>query len=114
MPMLMFCPELFRGGTVVSRMVANLDIAPTILAAAGVEVPTAMVGGNMIPLGQGRDVAAWRTELLYGTYWRANFPQTPTLHALRESRYKDIRARMGCGTATSCTILRPIRGRCGY
>jgi N-acetylglucosamine-6-sulfatase len=96
-PMLMFCPELFRGGTVVTQVVANLDIAPTILTAAGVEVPTTMVGGNMITLARaqaGANAAAvpWRTELLYEYYWEANFPQTPTLFALRESRYKYIRA----------------------
>jgi N-acetylglucosamine-6-sulfatase len=29
--------------------------------------------------------------MLYEYYWERNFPQTPTVHALRESRYKFIR-----------------------
>jgi N-acetylglucosamine-6-sulfatase len=33
----------------------------------------------------------WRTELLYEYYWERNFPQTPTLHALRTDRYKFTR-----------------------
>jgi N-acetylglucosamine-6-sulfatase len=33
----------------------------------------------------------WRKELLYEYYWERNFPQTPTVHALRTDRYKFIR-----------------------
>ena len=33
----------------------------------------------------------WRTELLYEYYWERNFPQTPTIFALRADRYKFIR-----------------------
>jgi N-acetylglucosamine-6-sulfatase len=89
-PMMMQCPELFRGGTVVDQVVANIDIAPTILAAAGLEPPAHMAGRSMMPLLQGQSTA-WRDTLLYEYYWERNFPQTPTLHALRGSRYKYIR-----------------------
>ena len=43
----------------------------------------------MLPLLRGED-APWRTELLYEYYWERNFPQTPTVHALREERYKYV------------------------
>ena len=33
---------------------------------------------------------AWRDALLYEYYWERNFPQTPTMHALRGERYKYI------------------------
>ena len=33
----------------------------------------------------------WRKDLLYEYYWERNFPQTPTMHALRGDRYKFIR-----------------------
>ncbi|MGB9610556.1 MAG: sulfatase/phosphatase domain-containing protein, partial [Bryobacteraceae bacterium] len=33
----------------------------------------------------------WRRELLYEYYWERNFPQTPTVHALRTRRYKFVR-----------------------
>jgi N-acetylglucosamine-6-sulfatase len=89
-PLLMQCPELFAGGGAVTQVVANLDIAPTVLAAAGLQAPASMVGGNIIPLAQGKSVP-WRKDLLYEYYWEANFPQTPTMHALREDRYKYIR-----------------------
>jgi N-acetylglucosamine-6-sulfatase len=84
-------PAASPAGRVVSQVVANLDVAPTVLAAAGLRAPASMVGASLIPLGRGASVP-WRTELLYEYYWEANFPQTPTLHALREARYKYIRA----------------------
>lgn len=86
-PMLVRCPALFPAGTVVEQVVANIDVAPTMLAAAGLVAPAGMAGANMLPLARGRDVP-WRSELLYEYYWERNFPQTPTVHALREDRYK--------------------------
>ena len=47
-PMVMHCPELFRGGTVVPQVVANIDIAPTILEAAGLMAPNYMDGRSFI------------------------------------------------------------------
>ena len=88
-PMLMQCPELFHGGTVVEKMVANLDVAPTILEAAGLKAPDAMDGRSFLALAQGKDVP-WRNQLLYEYYWERNFPQTPTVHALRTDQYKYI------------------------
>lgn len=88
-PMIARCPSLFAHGT-VEQVVANIDIAPTMLAAAGLEAPAGLAGANMLPLAQGKPVP-WRSELLYEYYWERNFPQTPTVHALREDRYKYVR-----------------------
>jgi N-acetylglucosamine-6-sulfatase len=86
-PMIARCPSLFPAGKTVEQVVANIDVAPTMLAAAGLAAPAHMAGANMLPLA--KDAApAWRTELLYEYYWERNFPQTPTVHALREDRYK--------------------------
>jgi len=86
-PMIARCPSLFPAGSVVEQVVANIDIAPTMLAAAGLEAPKTMAGADMLPLAAGKRVP-WRSELLYEYYWERNFPQTPTVHALRENRYK--------------------------
>jgi N-acetylglucosamine-6-sulfatase len=88
-PMLVRCPELFSGGLVVEPVVANLDIMPTLLDFAGAEVPPDLDGRSFLPLLRGQAVE-WRTELLYEYYWERNFPQTPTVHALRTDRYKYI------------------------
>jgi len=89
-PMLARCPELFSGGKTVPEVIANLDIMPTILETAGVNVPGGLDGRSMLPILQGRKTA-WRDALLYEYFWERNFPQTPTMHALRTDRYKYIR-----------------------
>ncbi|MBL8774211.1 MAG: sulfatase [Phenylobacterium sp.] len=89
-PMLARCPELFPTATVVDQVVANIDVAPTLLAAAGLQAPKGLAGANALPLAQGKP-APWRQALLYEYYWERNFPMTPTVHAVREQRYKYIR-----------------------
>ena len=71
-------------------MVANIDVAPTVLEAAGLLPPYSMDGRSFLPLLQGRSVP-WRDKLLYEYYWEWNFPMTPTIHAIRGDRYKYIR-----------------------
>jgi N-acetylglucosamine-6-sulfatase len=88
-PMLARCPELAKGGQTVKQVVANLDIMPTVLAAAGVQPPKDLPGQSMLPLMRG-EKTAWRDSLLYEYYWERNFPQTPTMFALRGDRYKYI------------------------
>jgi N-acetylglucosamine-6-sulfatase len=88
-PMLMQCPALFKGGTVVEKVVANIDIAPTVLEVAGVQAPPHMDGRSIVPLAQGK-VTPWREHFLYVYYWEKNFPQTPTIFSLRGDRYKYI------------------------
>lgn len=89
-PLLARCPSFFAPGSSIDNVVANIDIAPTILAAAGLEPPSYMAGSNLLPLAQDK-AAPWRSELLYEYYWERNFPQTPTVHAVREDRYKYMR-----------------------
>jgi N-acetylglucosamine-6-sulfatase len=88
-PMLAHCPELFKPGTQVTEVVANIDIAPTFLEAAGLKAPEHLDGKSFLPLARGLKIP-WRTGLLYEYYWERNFPQTPTMHALRGDRYKYI------------------------
>jgi N-acetylglucosamine-6-sulfatase len=88
-PMVMQCPELFRGGTVVNQVVANIDIAPTILEAASLKAPDNMDGRSFLSLVAGKPIA-WRDYLLYEYYWEWAFPQTPTMFALRGDQYKYI------------------------
>ncbi len=90
-PMLARCPALFGAGQSIDPVVANLDIAPTMLDVAGLEPPAWMEGRSLLPLLQGDEKTPWREALLYEYYWERNFPQTPTVHALREDRYKYIR-----------------------
>lgn len=86
-PMLMQCPDLFKGGTVVEEVVANIDIGPTILDAMGLKTPSHMDGKSFIKLAQKKEVK-WRDYFLYVYYWEKAFPQSPTVFCLRGDRYK--------------------------
>ena len=88
-PMLIQSPALFRGGTVIDEVVANIDVAPTVMEAMGLKKPPHMDGESILGLAQGRKVK-WRDYFLYVYYWEKNFPQTPTVFSLRGNQYKYI------------------------
>ena len=90
-PMLAWAPGLIRPGTRIPEMVMNVDVAPTLMDAAGVEVPAGhkMDGKTFHPLLKGEKIP-WRDRILYEYYWEWNFPATPTTFALRTDRYKYI------------------------
>lgn len=89
-------PLLVKGpgiasGVVRPQVVANLDIAPTILEFANLESPTHFQGSSFVPLTRSNpDASAWRSELIYEYFWEYNFPQTPTTFAIRTDQYKYI------------------------
>ncbi|MEM0969134.1 MAG: sulfatase, partial [Verrucomicrobiota bacterium] len=88
-PMLMQCPSLFEGETVVDEVVANIDIAPTVMEVMGLKKPPHMDGKSFLPLAQGVETP-WRDYFFYVYYWEQNYPQTPTQFALRGDQYKYI------------------------
>ena len=88
-PLVARCPELIRKGTVVEQDLANIDFMPTFLETAGASIPEGLAGQSFLPLLEGKKTP-WRDNLLYTYYWERNFPQTPTMHALRTKQYKYI------------------------
>ena len=89
-PLLAYAPGRFPAGIVVDEMVANIDIAPSLLSLAGIEAPRPMHGRDFSPLARGRAVPDWRTELYYEYFWNWVFPQSPTVFALRTDDFKLI------------------------
>lgn len=89
-PFLIRCQEIFAGSKIMEPMIQNIDVAPTILAAAGIERPAHFQGQSILPLLQGKEVK-WRDKIFYEYYWEHDYPQTPTMHGVRTDRYKLIR-----------------------
>ncbi len=87
-PMLVWAPGLVAPGTKIDPMILNVDIAPTLMDAAGLKRPESMDGQSFLPLLAGRAVPEWRKSFVYTYYWEYNYPHTPTVYALREDRYK--------------------------
>lgn len=81
----------FDAGRVVEDVVANIDIAPTILDAAGIAKPKNYDGSSFLALGSGKAPAEPRSKtFVYEYFWEYNFPYTPTTFAIRGDRYKYI------------------------
>jgi len=88
-PMLSCCPEIIHPGIVIDDIVANIDIAPTLLEAAGLKSPAYRDGRSILAQLTGKS-KSWRHGLLYEYYWERNFPKMPDMHAMRGNKYKYI------------------------
>lgn len=89
-PLVVFDPradEKQRGVT-VEQMTLNVDVAPTILELAGLDVPKTMQGRSFLPFLRGRR-SKWRKDFFYeNLFEHTTIPRT---EALRTERYKYIR-----------------------
>ena len=54
-----------RPGMTSDAIALNVDLAPTLLAGAGIAAPMSMQGRDLAPLLEGRNVADWRREFFY-------------------------------------------------
>jgi arylsulfatase A-like enzyme len=86
-PMLMRYPGKIKPGTKFNDFVMNLDIGPTILAAAGIKIPTDMQGQSILPV---VDKQFKRDAMYYHYYERGEHNVSPHF-GVRNQRYKLIR-----------------------
>lgn len=66
-PLIVYDPRLPQGqrGQLRDQMVLNIDVAPTVIAAAGIDVPEVVQGSDLAPLYLGDEPPRWRDEFLY-------------------------------------------------
>ena len=88
-PLLVYAPGMKFKNHTIDPVIQNIDIAPTVLAAAGVDIPKQMQGQSFLPLLRG-DSIAWRDKAFYEYYWEFSYPQTPTTLGVRAGNYKFI------------------------
>ncbi|MEQ8548693.1 MAG: sulfatase [Cyclobacteriaceae bacterium] len=87
-PMIISYPKLIEAGTDIDRISLNIDMAPTILDIAGIEIPSYMQGESMTPL-FAKETADWREEFLFEYYVDDAYPYAgPDMLAVRTDRYK--------------------------
>lgn len=86
-PYLVRYPRKFKAGSVVDQMVLNIDLAPTFVALAGVEIPASMQGRDWSPLAAGTSTE-WRSAFLAQYYKEAG--GVPTLYGVRTDDSKMI------------------------
>jgi N-acetylglucosamine-6-sulfatase len=83
-PLLAQCPELLGQGRTAEQLALNIDVAPTILEAAGVKAPAEMQGRSLLAMLRGEE---WRRSFVYEYFWDRVFPHTPSVLGLRTERY---------------------------
>jgi N-acetylglucosamine-6-sulfatase len=87
-------PEAVEAGRRIGDFALSIDIAPTVIAAAGAEVPAAVQGRSLLPLLNGEAPEDWRQSFLVEFYAHENpMPWTANLayRAVRMGRHKYIR-----------------------
>ena len=87
-PLIVRWPGTADGGTRRSELVQWIDLAPTFLAAAGLEAPAAMQGESLAGLARG-EAAGWRDWAL-SHYRESGGPYDPPVHVtmLRHESWK--------------------------
>ena len=88
-PMVMRYPGVIKPGTIDNHFVLNLDIAPTVLSAAGISVPKDMQGKSILPLLADKN-AKGRNDIYYHYYENGEHSVSPHF-GMRNNRYKLIR-----------------------
>ena len=90
-PMLAMAPGLIEPGSKIDAMMLNMDLAPTLLEAANINIQKSMKldGQSALPWLRGETIP-WRDHILYEYHWEWKFPATPTTLAIRGDRYKYI------------------------
>lgn len=64
-PLLIHDPRLKRDEVTVDEMVLNIDLSPTIISAAGLQVPGVIQGKDLAPLYLSNNPPDWREEFFY-------------------------------------------------
>jgi N-acetylglucosamine-6-sulfatase len=94
-PLMIRWPGTIKPGIRVDALVQNIDLAPTLLTAAGVPVPKDVHGVPLQPVLGGSTPADWRKDLLYA-YYDGGTPESPgeynmpRMMGVRDDRYKLI------------------------
>jgi len=91
-PLIIRDPRMPSGhiGTTNDELTLNVDLAPTILAAAQVPAPVNMQGQNLAPLYLAAEPPAWRTDFYYEHATIKNKDFIPSSEALVSREWKYI------------------------
>jgi len=88
-PLLLRYPAAGLKGKLIDAMVLNIDLAPTFIDLAGVEVPKTMQGRSWKALLEGKETD-WRKEYYY-EYFAENQYNVPHVRAVRTAKAKPVK-----------------------
>ena len=88
-PMIIRYPELIKEGSEVNEQCLNIDLAPTILDLAGINIPDYMQGESMLDLISDKKNSKWRKSILFEYYVDDAWPYAgPDQLAIRTNEFK--------------------------
>ncbi len=87
-PLLVRYPKMAKAGSVIKKIVLNIDLAPTLLELGGAKIPNDVQGQSFLPLLK-NSKAKWRDSALF-EYFNEKPYRTPTWQAVRTDRWKYI------------------------
>jgi len=88
-PLIVKWPGVTQPGSRCGALVQNIDYAPTLLNAAGLEAPPEVQGKSLAPLLKGEQPKDWRKSILY-TYYERGVHAVAPHRGVRNNRYKLI------------------------
>ena len=93
-PLIVRFPRLAKAGTTPTEMVLSIDLAPTLLEAAGLTPGASIQGRSLVPVLTGK-AQDWRSSFLVEYYSDTVFPRIKTMGyaAARTARHKYIQFR---------------------
>ncbi len=90
-PLLVRYPKNIPAGTVVDRMVLNIDLPATLIDAAGLPIPERMQGESMMRVVRDPKDPDWRTSMYYHYYeYPHGWHKVKRHYGIRTERYKLI------------------------
>ena len=89
-PLLFHWPKAIKPGSICSAIATNIDVAPTLLALAGIPIPAEVDGSSLRKFLFEPGSVDERPPFVYEYYWDPSFPHTPTTFAVRKERFKLI------------------------
>jgi len=87
-PMALRWPGRFPAGVASDRLVSNMDVVPTVLEAAGAEIPAPMDGESMVALARDPANAPWRRAFMCESH--GHYRQRRVQRMLRRGRSKYV------------------------
>ena len=90
MPFLVRWPGVIKPGSTSEALVINTDFAPTLMAAAGLTVPSDIQGRDLRPIFSGLKPESWRDAIYYRYYHDPGHHNTRAHYGIRTQRYKLI------------------------
>ncbi|NWK56655.1 sulfatase [Verrucomicrobiaceae bacterium N1E253] len=89
MPFIISWPGKIKAGSRYQQFIQNIDYAPTLIDAAGLNVPDEMQGVSLLPVFDGA-TPEWRESVYYHFYEGGGEHNAPKHEGVRTARYKLI------------------------